>query len=358
VRHLLNFLILSSLPITGLLFAPTSLGSDAQGKFYGAKQTEYPEWFEHSFLDLKEDVAEARKANKRVMLLFTQNGCPYCNALVDRNLAQKDIQDTIRKNLSVIHINMWGDREVTGLDGKAYTEKSFAAIMKVQFTPTLLFFDEQGKMILRLNGYLPPNRFKVAIDYVTKKKEKEVSYRDYVAANQPRSMKGDLHAESFFAKGTVNLKAVADAKTKPIAVFFEQRDCPDCDTLHEKVLKDKDIGASLKKFHVVQLDMWSQTPVTSPDGMRTNARDWARTLDVKYAPTIVVFDEQGKEIIRSEAMFKVFHTRGAFDYVLTGGYRQQPSFQRWLSARADHFREEGKDVDIWSYANEKPSGSK
>jgi len=351
--HLVSVFL--ALPTLGmLLFTPVTNGSDAHGKFYGARQTEYPDWFEHSFLDLKDDLTQATKANKRLMLLFTQNGCPYCNALVERNLAQKEIQDAIRKNLNVIHINMWGDREVTSLDGKVFSEKTFAAAMKVQFTPTLLFFDEQGKTILRLNGYLPPNRFKVAIDYVTQKKEKQIAYRDYVAANQPKAMKGDLHAEDFFSPAPVNLRPATGTKGRPIAVFFEQRDCPDCDTLHDKVLRDKDVRASVHQFHAVQLDMWSQTPVTTPDGSKTNARDWARALDVKYAPTIVVFNEQGKEIIRSEAMFKVFHTRGIFDYVLTGGYREQPSFQRWLSARADHFREQGKDVDIWSYADEKP----
>jgi thioredoxin-related protein len=355
VRHIYPLPILLALPTIGmLLFGTVAHGSDAHGKFYGAKQTEYPDWFEHSFLDLKDDLAEATRANKRLMLLFTQNGCPYCNALVERNLAQKDIQDAIRKNLNVIHINMWGDREVTGLDGKSYTEKTYAAAMKVQFTPTLLFFDEQGKTVLRLNGYLPPNRFKIAIDYVTQKKEKEIGYREYVAANQPRAMTGNMQQEAFFCQGPVDLRPAAGAKGKPIAVFFEQRDCPDCDTLHGKVLQDKDIGDSLRHFHAVQLDMWSQTPLTTPDGKKTNARDWARALDVKYAPTIVVFNEQGKEIIRSEAMFKVFHTRGIFDYVSSGGYREQPSFQRWLSARADHFREQGKDVDIWSYADEKP----
>jgi thioredoxin-related protein len=346
--------LLLAVPTIVLVLAAAAQASETKGKFYGARQTEYPEWFKQSFLDLGEDVAEATRSNKRLMLFFSQNGCPYCNALVERNLAQKDIQDAVRKHLDVIHINMWGDNEITDVDGKSYTEKTFAAAKKVQFTPTLLFLDEQGKTILRLNGYLPPNRFKIAIDYVTQKKEKETGYREYVAARQPMAMKGDLHAQAFFAKPPFDLRPAAGAKGRPIAVFFEQRDCPDCDTLHEKVLSDTEIRTSLGRFHTVQLDMWSDTALTTPDGRKTSARDWAKALDVKYAPTVVVFDEQGREIIRSEAMFKVFHTRGIFDYVLSGGYKEQPSFQRWLSARAEHLREQGKDVDIWSYAGEKP----
>ena len=129
------------------------------------------------------DIAEAKANNKRVMLFFTQDNCPYCNALVERNLAQKEIEQRMRERFEVIAINMWGDREIMGLDGTKHTEKSFAASLKVQFTPTLLFFDETGKTILRLNGYLPPARFKTALEYVAQGREKEISYRDYIAAN-------------------------------------------------------------------------------------------------------------------------------------------------------------------------------
>jgi hypothetical protein len=51
----------------------------------------------------------------------------------------------------------------------------------------------------------------------------------------------------------------------------------------------------------------------------------------------------------------VFHTQGVLYYVLSEAYKKQPSFQRFLSEYADHFREQGRNVDIWRYANEKPS---
>ena len=63
-------------------------------------------------------------------------------------------------------------------------------------------------------------------------------------------------------------------------------------------------------------------------------------------------------MIRSEAFFKVFHTQSIFDYVLTGAYKREPSFQRYISERADQKRETGQDVDIWRYADEKPGERK
>jgi thioredoxin-related protein len=330
---------------------------EKRGAFSGGVITEYPSWFKSSFLNFSDDIAEAKSHGKRVMLLFTQEGCPYCNALVERNLAQKDIEEMMRKNFDVIAVNMWGDREVTGLDAKTYTEKSFAASQKVQFTPTILFFDESGKMILRLNGYLPPPKFKTALEFIAQHKEKEISYRDYVAANQPPPSSGELAKEDFFVPAPYNLARKPAGKAKPLAVFFEQKDCPSCVELHSKILPEPDTRALIKQFHAIQLDMWSHTPVVTPQGKHLTAREWAKALDIKYAPTVVLFDAQGKEIIRSEAFFKVFHTQGIFAYVAEGAYKTEPSFQRFLSARAENFREQGKDVDIWRLADE-PEGKK
>ena len=336
-----------------LLLLPTASATEVKrGAFHGALATEYPAWFKDSFLNLRDDIAEAKANNKRVMLFFTQDNCPYCNALVERNLAQKEIEQRMRERFEVIAINMWGDREVIGLDGVRHTEKSFATAHKVQFTPTLLFFDEAGQMILRLNGYLPPPRFKTALEYVAQSKEKEISYRDYIAANTAPSTSGELFKEDFFTPPPYVLTRKRGAKARPFAVFFEQKDCPSCAELHQKVLTDKDTRAIIRKLNVIQLDMWSNTPVLTPQGTRQTAREWAKALDVKYAPTIVLFDEQGREIIRSEAFFKVFHTQGIFAYVAEGGFKTEPDFQRYLSARAEHLREQGKDVDIWSMGNE------
>ena len=64
-------------------------------------------------------------------------------------------------------------------------------------------------------------------------------------------------------------------------------------------------------------------------------------------PTAVLFDGK-KEIIQIEAMLKGFHVQSVLDYVSTGAYKTEPSFQRYISARADHLREQGIVVDIWN----------
>lgn len=322
------------------------------GTYYGSKATEYPAWFKASFLDLREDIDEARKNGKRVILMFTQDGCPYCSALVERNLSQREIEATMKEKFDVIAVNLWGDKELVGLDGKTYTEKSYSAAQKIQFTPSLVFFDETGKTLLRLNGYVPPARLQAALDWVGGRHENKVSFRDFVAAREvPKQASGEMIKQDFFLKNATDLRRSGKA-ARPLAVFFEQKDCPDCEVLHRRVLADPETREFIARFDNVQLDMWSRDTITTPDGKRMPVRDWVRQLGVNYAPGIVLFNPAGEEVIRWESSFRVFHTMGMFDYLVSGAYLKEPSFQRFLSAKAEHIREAGRDVNIWRYADE------
>ena len=341
---LLAWLVVSSWS-TGTLVASEARANNP-GRFLGAKSTVYPDWFKQSFLEFADDIRTAADNDKRVMVLFHQDACPYCNALVERNLSQKRIEEKVRKHFDVIAINMWGDRDVLTVNGTSYTEKSFARALRVQFTPTLIFFNEQGKVVLRLNGYLPPDQFETALDYVSLKKEKQFDYRDFVKIHLPPPMQGELIAEDFFLPATHDLFTNSQSK-KPAAVFFEQKHCPDCEVMHATAMKDPKTRELLKQFNCIQLDMWSDTSFIAPEGVKTTARQWAKELGVHYAPSIIFFESSGREIIRVEASFKTFHIQSIFDYVLSDAYKSEPDFQRYISARAKRIRENGKDVDIW-----------
>ena len=136
---------------------------------------EAPEWFAETFLDLREDAAEAARDGRRLMLYFMQDGCPYCRLLVTVSWRDPQIVAKTRRHFVPVAINIWGDREVTLADGRKLPEKRFAAALKVQFTPTLLFFDEHGAVAYRIEGYLPPREFSTALDAAIRTSRKPVS---------------------------------------------------------------------------------------------------------------------------------------------------------------------------------------
>jgi thioredoxin-related protein len=307
---------------------------------------EKPVWFKQSFLDLREDVDEAATEGKRVILYFYQDGCPYCAKLLNENFTLKEIVDKTVNGFQVIAINLWGDREVTGLDGEVTTEKALAVKLKVMYTPTLLFLNEAGETALRINGYYPPHKFATALDYVAGRQETNLSFRDFLAQRQPVAASGKLHQEAGFLPLPLDLSPAGRAGERPLLVLMEMKQCPPCDELHGSILSRPALQESLAKFDVALVDVWSAARLTTPVGESMTATDWAAKLKVNYLPSMIFFDPQGREVFRTEAYLRTFHTQSAMEYIASGSYLEQPNFQRYVQARADHLREQGVGIDI------------
>jgi thioredoxin-related protein len=97
-------------------------------------------WFQLSFLNLRDDYAEAKAAGKRFAVIFEQRGCPYCIKLHTEVLAQRYINDYLRQNFTILQLDLWGAREVTDFDGTVLAERALAERWGVIFTPTVVFF--------------------------------------------------------------------------------------------------------------------------------------------------------------------------------------------------------------------------
>ena len=133
---------------------------------------------------------------------------------------------------------------------------------------------------------------------------------------------------------------------RQLLVLFEQVNCADCDELHRDILARPAVATALSNLDVAQLDLWSTETLSTPDGREMTARDWARELGIQYAPSLVFFDRQGAEVFRTEAYLRTFHIHGAIDYVVSGAYAWQPSFQRFLQHRTESLEERGVSVDL------------
>jgi thioredoxin-related protein len=302
-----------------------------------------PAWFKESFLDIREDIAEAAKGGRRLMLYFHQDGCPYCAKLLRENFGDKAIADKTRKHFDVIAINLWGDREVTDLAGKPTTEKEFARALRVQFTPTLLMLDEKGGTALRLNGYVPPHQFHAALDYAGGRLEKKQSFTDYLLVREPAPASGTLHDAPWLMKAPLDL---AKRDGKPTLVVFEQKVCVACDEMHAEGFPRPEVAALLKRFRSARVDIASNEAVKTPGGKSLPMREWARKLKIAYTPSFVFFDAAGREVFRVEGYLRPFHLASSLDYVESGAYRKQPEFQRFIEARAAARRAQGEKIEL------------
>lgn len=293
---------------------------------------EHPDWFKQSFLDLPADLAAALDAGKKgIAVYFGQKRCPYCQRLMKVNFGEPDIVTYTRTHFDVIPINIWGIDEITDLDGKILDERDFAVREDATFTPTLLFYDAEGRLALRLRGYYPPFYFRAALEYVVGDHYRREPFDVYLErGDQTLTFEpGDLIEEDFFSPPPYQLDRSRVSAGRPLAVFFEQGHCHACTILHGQTLRDPAIRQFFAQLDTVQLDLRADTPLVTPDGRRTTARAWADDLGLFYAPSILFFDEAGREILRVDSVAYFFRLRNVLNYVANRGYLYEPSYQRW-----------------------------
>ncbi len=153
-------------------------------------------WFVNSFLDLKEDLAEAAEAGKRFVVMWEQRGCPYCRETHMVNFARPDINHYVRDNFAVLQLDLFGSREVTDFDGEAMEERALARKWGIVFTPTIMFFAEsvgqvEGKSgaqaeVARMPGYFKPFHFITMFEYVKESAYERQHFQKFLQAKGDR----------------------------------------------------------------------------------------------------------------------------------------------------------------------------
>lgn len=100
-------------------------------------------WMRDTFLDLAEDLEEANAEGKRLMILFEQRGCIYCEKMHAEVFPDPKIAQMIDENYFVVQLNLHGDLEVTDFDGETLSEKQMARKWGILFTPTMMFLPQE-----------------------------------------------------------------------------------------------------------------------------------------------------------------------------------------------------------------------
>jgi thioredoxin-related protein len=121
-----------------------------------------PSWLQNTFLDLRDDLAEANAQHKRLMIIIEQRGCIYCKKMHEKVFPIPAIDKIIRETYFVDQLNLWGDRQVTDFDGTVLPEKDMAARWNVVFTPTMIFLPEKvpaGKTAAQAAVMIMPGAF-------------------------------------------------------------------------------------------------------------------------------------------------------------------------------------------------------
>ncbi len=313
---------------------------NAAGKVTGGSDHAMPEWFKQSFLDMNEDVTEAKENGKHVILFMSLKFCPYCTKMLKENFENgAKLQPYIKDNFDVIAIDIKGSKEIAINEDTTMTEIEYAKHLKVQYTPTILFLDQDNNIVVRINGYRSPENFKYILDYVKNKEYKNMTLTQYVEKVKNKTLYTLVDNEMFVEE--TDLSKI----NTPLAVIFEDGSCTQCNYLHNTTLKNKEVQKELSKFTVVRYDAMSEEEIITPDGKKTTPKQWAKDMVLDYRPGIVLFDKK-KEIVRIDALLYSFHFKELFRFVSGGYYEKFHTFLDYLKPRQDELLQQGIDIDI------------
>jgi len=304
-----------------------------------ARDHDFSSVLSESLLEFPDELRDAAKAGKRLVVYFEQDNCPICRRLVQTNFSQKDIVESLKRHFVVVTVDVWGAKDTTWVDGVARPEKALAAHLGVRFTPVLFFLDERGRVVLRANGYMPPQEFRAALAFAAGRHEMRGTFADYLAAQPRPAASKTLGTQAFF-------EPTADARPRgrPTAILFETPECAECDALHREGFRDADVLAQVPRLRWVRLSLHGSQAATAPDGTASTAAGLAKSLRVTTAPTLVLLDASGAEAFRLEGYPRAWHLASALEYASSGAWRSEPQFMRYLQARAERHRAAGKVV--------------
>lgn len=322
-----------------LVSALSVANSETQLLKYSGSAIEEPYWFKESFLDIADDIEEAKDEGKQLIIYFHQAGCPYCFNLIQQSFLDPQLSPFIQENFDVVALNLWGDREVTLPSGEVISEKALAIQWKIQFTPTLLFYGDEHEPILRIDGYRNKGILAQILDYVLSG-DKSTSLAQTVITS-------DLSEELYPSQAFKAADSLSNMSPhKPVVVLFEYPGCADCEQLHKRILSRRDTNEQLSAYSAIRANLSSANKIEIEPGKRLTAREWAEKLELTYFPSVVLLDAEKHERFRIDGYVQAFHFQTALEYVSLKVYERMPEFQRYINERADSLRESGKNVEI------------
>lgn len=325
-----------------LIFASSSISFGAADKEVKARGTHtFPEWFVDSpFLDLEEVTSEISDNGKKgLMILFTTQGCSYCEQFIHESLGDPKIAGKVQEKFAAIGLEIFDDAEMISPTGETIAVKHFAKQEGVGFAPTLLFYDENGKRVLRQIGYQAPQRFTHLMDYVADKRYDSETLRDFITAKeaeqQGTSGYASLKEDTLFDTTPYALDRSHFDASEPLMVLFEKKGCGECEEFHRDVMTLKHVRDTLGNFQVVRLDVEDdKTPVLLPDGKFTTPKKWYQQTTFSRLPALAFYNLKGKKSLQTDALVQDGRMMNSLNYMLEKAYLKDWTYQQFARSKA------------------------
>lgn len=119
-----------------------------------------------NFLPYETALQISRENHRPLLLFFTTPWCYYCREMKRKVFQDKDIPTVLNERFLLVEVD---------INQKKQLKEEF----RINYTPTTVVLDSSGKTILDIKGYIPPNRFRKLLQYVSENHYKTIAFSDY-----------------------------------------------------------------------------------------------------------------------------------------------------------------------------------
>jgi thioredoxin-related protein len=149
-------------------------------------------FFDANLGDLRADLADARKAGKKaILLVFEQEGCPGCLYMHRNVLNRPDVQQFYHQHFYSYAIDIHSAVALRDFGGRDSTEQGYSRLVGVKGTPTFAFYDLDGMEVVRMLGVIKePAEFLLLGEFVASGAYRTSRFADFkrkkkLAAGEP-----------------------------------------------------------------------------------------------------------------------------------------------------------------------------
>jgi len=119
-----------------------------------------------NILDYETALQKYKDSQRPLFIFFTSPWCYQCTEMERKVFQNKDIISLLNERFLLVEVDI-------------SQEKKLKENFLIDYTPTSLFLDIHGRPIIDLKGYIPTNRFRKLLRYISEGHYKTTAFSDF-----------------------------------------------------------------------------------------------------------------------------------------------------------------------------------
>jgi len=135
------------------------------------------------WLPLEKAMKTARAQKKPLYVYLYGSYCGWCKKFEAQTLKDAQVVSILSEKFVLSKINT-ASTELQEFEGKKLAERQLAAMFAVRGVPASAFMDSAGKLIAKLPGYMPPDKFLPVLKYVGDGWYSDMTYQEFLDSEE------------------------------------------------------------------------------------------------------------------------------------------------------------------------------